>query len=108
MREYDVGILSSYPTGSGPVLNIDIAKGKSVAAALLSYQDCMYKPFPFYHSEEDLKRLLVILEEMKSISGLEPKVVLEEPLGIIQNLLPLSFLPMVFSHSSEPVVNSPT
>ncbi|WP_245640178.1 hypothetical protein [Paenibacillus dakarensis] len=60
-----------------PVLSIDVAKGKSVAAAFLSYQDCMYKPFPFYHSAEDLQRLLTILEELRSASGREPKVVLE-------------------------------
>ena len=60
-----------------PVLSIDVAKGKSVAAAFLSYQDCMYKPFPFYHSGEDLQRVLAILEELKSVSGQEPKLVLE-------------------------------
>ncbi|HEY2495267.1 MAG TPA: transposase [Paenibacillus sp.] len=60
-----------------PVLSIDVAKGKSVAAAFLSYHECMYKPFPFSHSNEDLHHLLAILEQMKIVSGQDPKVVLE-------------------------------
>ncbi|MNO88964.1 Transposase IS116/IS110/IS902 family protein [compost metagenome] len=60
-----------------PVLSIDVAKGKSVAAAFLSYHDCMYKPFPFSHTHDDLNHLLSILEQMKQATGHEPTVVLE-------------------------------
>lgn len=60
-----------------PVLSIDVAKGKSVAAAFLSYHDCMYKPFPFSHTRDDLNHLLSILEQMKQATGQEPTVVLE-------------------------------
>jgi transposase len=60
-----------------PVLSIDVAKGKSVAAAFLSYHDCMYKPFPFSHTGDDLNHLLSILEQMKQSTGQEPRVVLE-------------------------------
>lgn len=60
-----------------PVLSIDVAKGKSVAAAFLSYHDCMYKPFPFSHTRDDLNHLLLILEQMKQATGQEPTVVLE-------------------------------
>ncbi|SMF79036.1 Transposase [Paenibacillus uliginis N3/975] len=60
-----------------PVLSIDVAKGKSVAAAFLSYHDCMYKPFSFIHTNEDLHRLFAILEQMKNVTDQEPKVVLE-------------------------------
>ncbi|MGF7050641.1 hypothetical protein J2T13_005191 [Paenibacillus sp. DS2015] len=54
-----------------PVLSIDVAKGKSVAAAFLSYHDCMYKPFPFSHTHDDLNHLLSILEQMKLATGQE-------------------------------------
>ncbi|OAB38586.1 transposase [Paenibacillus macquariensis subsp. defensor] len=60
-----------------PVLSIDVAKRKSVAAAFLSYHECMYKPFPFPHSNEGLHHLLAILKQMKTVSGQDPKVVLE-------------------------------
>lgn len=60
-----------------PVFSIDVAKGKSVAAAFLSYHDCLYKPFPFCHCPEDFQKVLAILEELRIVSGQEPKVVLE-------------------------------
>ncbi|WP_245699682.1 IS110 family transposase [Paenibacillus glacialis] len=60
-----------------PVLSIDVAKGKSVAAAFLSYHECMYKPFPFSHSNDGLHQLLAILEQLKEATGHDPHVVLE-------------------------------
>lgn len=60
-----------------PVLSIDVAKGKSVAAAFLSYHDCLYKSLPFCHCPEDFQKVLAILEELRIVSGQEPKVVLE-------------------------------
>jgi transposase len=60
-----------------PVLSIDVAKGKRVAAAFLSYHDCMYKPSPFSHTHDDLNHLLSILQQLKEASVQEPNVVLE-------------------------------
>ncbi|KKO55498.1 hypothetical protein XI25_00575 [Paenibacillus sp. DMB20] len=74
-----------------PVFSIDVAKGKSVAAAFLSYHDCMYKPFSFFHSNEDLYRLLTILEQMKNITRQSPRMSSKPPV-IIRNLWSRSFL----------------
>ncbi|WP_211269583.1 hypothetical protein [Paenibacillus glacialis] len=44
-----------------PVLSIDIAKGKSVAAAFTSYGVQVKKPFSFSHSPDHVSSLLSVL-----------------------------------------------
>lgn len=60
-----------------PVLSIDVAKGKSVVAAFLSYKEIFQSPITVAHSENELSTLLVLLKEMESLSTLTPTVVLE-------------------------------
>ncbi|MGG4092536.1 hypothetical protein [Paenibacillus lautus] len=47
-----------------PVLSIDIAKGKSVAAAFSSYGSLVKKPFSFSHSPDDISALLPLLGQL--------------------------------------------
>ncbi|WP_052340023.1 IS110 family transposase [Gorillibacterium massiliense] len=60
-----------------PVLSIDVAKGKSVAAAFISSNQLFRKPFSFEHSPSGLQSLLPLLAEMESLSNAKPHVVLE-------------------------------
>lgn len=46
-----------------PVLSIDVAKGRSVVAAFLSYKEIYQKPFTVDHSEHELSTLLTLLNE---------------------------------------------
>lgn len=60
-----------------PVVSIDVAKGKSVAAAFLSYNECVRKPFAFKHSPAEMAILLELLELLEQTTGVLPHVVLE-------------------------------
>lgn len=60
-----------------PVLSIDVAKGKSVAAAFLSYGEVYRKPFSFSHTPDQLSSLLDLLEQLKRENPLHLQVVLE-------------------------------
>ena len=60
-----------------PVLSIDVAKGKSVAAAFLSSSQLFRKPFSFEHSPSGVESLLPLLAEMQSMTNAQPHVVLE-------------------------------
>ncbi|WP_255570882.1 IS110 family transposase [Cohnella sp. CFH 77786] len=60
-----------------PVLSIDVAKGKSVAAAFLSSSQLFRKPFSFDHSPSGVESLLSLLDEMETIASTKPHVVLE-------------------------------
>ncbi|WP_379134087.1 hypothetical protein [Paenibacillus sp. sgz500958] len=41
-----------------PVLSIDVAKGKSVAAAFSAYDSIVRKPFSFSHTPQGISSLL--------------------------------------------------
>jgi transposase len=60
-----------------PILSIDVAKGKSVAAAFLSYGEIYQKPFPFLHTPDGLASLILLLKHLEELSNLQPQVVLE-------------------------------
>jgi len=60
-----------------PVVSIDVAKGKSVAAAFLSYNECVRKPFPFKHDPAEIVPVLELLELLEQTTGIQPCVVLE-------------------------------
>lgn len=81
-----------------PVVSIDVAKGKSVAAAFLSYNECVRKPFPFKHSPSEITTILELLELLEQTTGIKPHVVLEVT-GIYSKPL-VSF----FSNRGYPVV----
>ena len=81
-----------------PVVSIDVAKGKSVAAAFLSYNDCIRKPFPFKHDPTELTTILELLELLEQTTSIQPHVVLEAT-GIYSKPL-VSF----FSDRGYPVI----
>lgn len=60
-----------------PVLSIDVAKGKSVAAAYLSREQLYRKPFTFEHTLTGIQHVLTMLSEMTAISNEKPHIVLE-------------------------------
>ncbi|MFE0554823.1 transposase [Paenibacillus sp. NPDC058910] len=60
-----------------PVLSIDIAKGKSVAAAFSSYGSLVKKPFSFSHSPDDISALLPLLEQLEESTTQRPAIVME-------------------------------
>lgn len=60
-----------------PVLSIDIAKGKSVAAAFTSYGIQVKKPFSFSHSPESVSTLLTLLIHLEESTNQQPAVVME-------------------------------
>lgn len=60
-----------------PVVSIDVAKGKSVAAAFLSYNECVRKPFSFKHSPAEMTIILELLALLEQTTGVQPYVVLE-------------------------------
>lgn len=60
-----------------PVLSIDVAKRKSVAAAYLSSSQLFSKPFSFEHSFSGVGSLLPLLSEMESRMNAQPHVVRE-------------------------------
>ncbi|UNK17023.1 IS110 family transposase [Paenibacillus sp. N3/727] len=60
-----------------PVLSIDIAKGKSVAAAFTSYGVQVKKPFSFSHSPDHVSSLLSVLVQLEESTTLRPTVVME-------------------------------
>jgi len=60
-----------------PILSIDVSKSNSYAATFLSYNQPLQEPFPFTHSQSEMKSLLVALNNLENHSGLKPHVVLE-------------------------------
>lgn len=60
-----------------PVLSIDIAKGKSVAAAFSAYGVQLNKPFSFFHSPESISTLLPLLTQLEESTEQRPTVVME-------------------------------
>jgi transposase len=74
-----------------PVVSIDVAKGKCVAAAFLSYNECVRKPFPFKHDPAELTTILELLELLQQTTGIQSHVVLEAT-GIYSKPL-VSFFP---------------
>lgn len=60
-----------------PILSIDIAKGKSVAAVFSSYGIQVKKPFTFFHSPDDVAALLPLLEQLEESTTLRPAIVME-------------------------------
>ena len=60
-----------------PVLSIDIAKGKSFAAAFSSYGVQVKKPFTFSHSPEHVSSLLPLLAGLEESTNQRPAVVME-------------------------------
>ena len=60
-----------------PVLSIDIAKGKSVAAAFSSYGVQTKKPFSFSHSPDHVSSLLSLLAELEECTQQKPTIVME-------------------------------
>ncbi|MGM1048135.1 MAG: IS110 family transposase [Bacillota bacterium] len=60
-----------------PVLSIDIAKGKSVAAAFSSYGMQVKKPFSFSHSPNEVANLLPLLDQLEESTMQRPTVVME-------------------------------
>lgn len=60
-----------------PVLSIDIAKGKSVAAAFTSYGIQVKKPFSFSHSPDNVSALLTLLAQLEESTHERPVVVME-------------------------------
>jgi len=60
-----------------PVLSIDVAKGKSVAAAFSAYDSIVRKPFSFPHTPQGIAALVPLLEELEQITEQQPYVVLE-------------------------------
>ncbi|WP_040952710.1 IS110 family transposase [Gorillibacterium massiliense] len=60
-----------------PVLSIDIAKGKSVAAAFSSYGVVVRKPFSFQHTPQDVAALLPLLDQLEKSTDQRPTVVME-------------------------------
>ncbi|WP_255570885.1 IS110 family transposase [Cohnella sp. CFH 77786] len=60
-----------------PVLSIDIAKGKSVAAAFSSYGVAVKKPFSFHHTPQAVAALLPLLDQLETSTGERPTVVME-------------------------------
>lgn len=60
-----------------PVLSIDVAKGKSVAAAFSAYGAVVHKPFGFAHTPEGVASLLPVLHQLEEMTHQRPHVVLE-------------------------------
>lgn len=60
-----------------PILSIDVSKSNSYAATFLSYNQPLQEPFPFTHSQSELKSLLITLNNLENKSGIKPHVVLE-------------------------------
>ncbi|WP_256762170.1 IS110 family transposase [Cohnella sp. WQ 127256] len=60
-----------------PVLSIDVAKGKSVAAAFSAYDSIVRKPFSFPHTPQGVSALLPLLEQLEVMTEQRPHVVLE-------------------------------
>ena len=60
-----------------PVLSIDVAKGKSVAAAFSAYHSIVRKPFTFSHTPQGVSALLPLLDELEHMTNQRPYVVLE-------------------------------
>ncbi|TCZ79362.1 IS110 family transposase [Paenibacillus albiflavus] len=60
-----------------PVLSIDVAKGKSVAATFSAYGSIVCKPFTFSHSPEGISSLLPHLVQLEKMTHQRPSVVLE-------------------------------
>ena len=60
-----------------PVLSIDVAKGKSVAAAFSAYGTIVRKPFEFPHTPEGVSSLLPLLQQLEELKTQRPHVVLE-------------------------------
>lgn len=60
-----------------PVLSIDVAKGKSVAAAFSAYDTIVRKPFSFLHTPQGISGLLPLLEQLELMTHQRPHVVLE-------------------------------
>lgn len=60
-----------------PVLSIDVAKSKSVAAAFLSYGEPIRQPFPVPHTPVGLESVLPLLQLLEQRTSMKPHVVLE-------------------------------
>ena len=60
-----------------PVLSIDVAKGKSVAAAFSAYGSIVRKPFTFSHTPDGVSSLLPVLQLLEQMTDQRPHVVLE-------------------------------
>ncbi|WP_373231372.1 transposase [Cohnella sp.] len=60
-----------------PILSIDVAKGKSVAAAFSAYGAIVRKPFSFSHSPHGVSSLLPLLDQLEEMTQQRPHVVLE-------------------------------
>lgn len=60
-----------------PVLSIDVAKGKSVAAAFSAYGSIVRKPFTFPHTPDGVSSLLPVLQQLEQLTHQRPNVVLE-------------------------------
>jgi len=83
-----------------PVLSIDVAKGRSVAAAFISSNQLFRKPFSFEHSPSGLQSLLPLLAEMESRSNAKPHVVLEATGNYsrpLSSFFPLVGFPLLYS-----------
>lgn len=60
-----------------PVLSIDVAKGKSVAAAFSAYGNVFRKPFSFSHSPQGVSELIPLMNQLEELTGMRPQVVME-------------------------------
>ena len=60
-----------------PILSIDVAKGRSVAAAFSAYGCIVRKPFAFPHTPEGVSSLLPVLNQLEEMTHQRPHVVLE-------------------------------
>ncbi|WP_338552298.1 IS110 family transposase [Paenibacillus sp. KS-LC4] len=70
-----------------PVIGIDVSKGESEGFILLERNKPYGKPFRFQHTHEEMNILLLKLQEVETLVGLRPVVVLESTghyhLGIV-------------------------
>jgi transposase len=60
-----------------PILSIDVAKGKSVAAAFSAYGSIVRKPFSFSNTPQGVSSLLPLLDQLEELTQQRPHVVLE-------------------------------
>lgn len=60
-----------------PTLCIDVSKSKSYASAFLSPSNPFSKPFSFNHTEEGMKQLRLVLDQIQADTKTKPTVVLE-------------------------------
>ena len=60
-----------------PTLCIDVSKSKSYASAFLSPNNPVSKPFSFSHTEDGMKQVKVVLNQIQTDTSVKPTIVLE-------------------------------